>query len=273
MESFTDGALVYYLLASFRLSVTATKLVSFIESIVSYFLCTYLLLNRCFSIVAHNSILQNFTTASFVKYKKMPGQGANKRPDLHGQEFFPIRAILYMVNAHYGLLFGANVHLFLIYANIFTSKIHNMIKAIKSWIRRVFCYVCSMKHKHFHFHFNFNNPDQQTLVNKIDLLMSKVEEIQQQVVTLTQQVDSAREAITAEQQQVAEAVNGFNTQIALLNEQIANGATNEALQAIADGLAEANAKLTSARLEIADIFVPAPAPVPEANQDNAGSGN
>lgn len=106
------------------------------------------------------------------------------------------------------------------------------------------------------------------LTNQIKI-MALIDDLQTQVTTLQGQATDLQASLDAEQAQIqqlldsnASVVTDLNNQITALKEQIANGATPEQLQTLADGLTVVANSLATTKTDlegtVADTTIPAP---------------
>jgi len=113
----------------------------------------------------------------------------------------------------------------------------------------------------------------QSINTKLELIMTKYEELQQQFDALRADVVNLRTAVDTEQQQVADAINKLNETEAQLREQIANGASGDQLQVILDGVTAVRTDLQAAKDDISSTIADTPVPNPTTGGDTTGNTN
>ncbi len=96
--------------------------------------------------------------------------------------------------------------------------------------------------------------NQTKIMATIDELKTKVTDLDAKVDSLQSQVDAEQADIAALLATNATVVSDLNAQIAALQEQIANGATPEQLQEVADGLTAIAAKVDAASADVSSTI-------------------
>lgn len=119
---------------------------------------------------------------------------------------------------------------------------------------------------------NQNSSFETLILEHLKEILMSLQTLSKEVGELRTQVTDLKAAIDTEQQQVADAVGRLNTTIATLQEQIANGATPQQLQAVADEIVAVRNDLAAAKEDLASTIADEPTD-PGTGTETPGEGN